>query len=346
MRRRSVRRSAPAGLTLRFARALSGSLLLALIACSGTEPPDDDPPADDPPDSDPPGTQIVFQASDDIHVVNADGSGLTRLTDHPDPDVVPSWSSDGRLIYFRSYRGGRGISDLYSMNPDGTDVRLVTDSVYSPYDVSPDGTRIAFGAQQVGAPGYPNLDLFVMKADGSERTLILDLPCPFVDEDCEQLNALDWSPDGQRIAYSARWPGHGGNVYGVIGIVNADGTGHRVLTSTAVRSTDPAWSPDGQRIVFSSGETGTIIPSGLDIKVINADGSGEIVVLESGADISSPSWSPDGQSIVFAQTVPQGFAPEPKPSELYVIHTDGTGLRRVIDAPGDEFAPDWNPAGP
>lgn len=323
-------------------RLLSGSLLLVVIACSGTEPPDDVPS--------PPGTEIVFQAKDstraDIYVVNADGSGLTRLTDYP--GGAPSWSGDGRQIYFlSSNREGHPGSGLYVMQPDGTDVRLVADSIGGLYAVSPDGTRIVFGAQQVGAPGYPNLDLFVMNVAGSERTLILDLPCPFLDAGCQQLNALAWSPDGQQIAYSARSPGHGGNVYGIIGIVNADGTGHRTLPTSGGRSSDPAWSPDGQRIVYSSGESATIpFPSGMDLEIINADGTGRIVVLESGgADITSPSWSPDMQFIVFARFSPAGWVPA-GPSEMFVVNVDGTGLRRVVDAPGEELAPDWNPAGP
>src|SRR6185295_9685629 len=77
-------------------RVLPGSLLLVLMACGGTEPPDEVPS--------PPGTEIVFQTKDstrnDIYVVNADGSGLTRLTDYP--GAAPSWSGDGRQIYFLS----------------------------------------------------------------------------------------------------------------------------------------------------------------------------------------------------------------------------------------------------
>jgi TolB protein len=320
-------------------KSLSGSLLLLLLACSGTEPPDDVPS--------PTGTEIVFQAiegtSADIYVVNADGSGLTRLTDYPGSDGAPTWSGDGRQIYFLSQRDGRNNVDLYAMKPDGTDVHLVVEGISGrfPYAVSPDGTRIAFGAGQDYNP-----DLFVMNVNGSERTLILDLPCPFIDSGCQRLNALDWSPDGQRIAYSASWPGHGGNVYGVIGILNADGTGHRLLNTSGGLSSDPAWSPDGQRIVYSHGEGTTIpYPSGMDLEIINADGTGRMVVLESGANITSPSWSPDMQSIVFAWFTPAGWVPA-GPSEMFVVNVDGTGLRRVTDTPGEELAPNWNPAQP
>jgi Tol biopolymer transport system component len=290
----------------------------------------------------PPGTEIVFESRDsttsNIYVVNADGSGLTRLT----AGGVPSWSGDGRQIYFASQGG------LYAMNADGTGVHLVVDSINGLYAVSPDGTRIAFGALAPPTAGstYPNVDLFVMHDDGSERTRIVDLPCDFIDYNCWNLEAMDWSPDGQRIAYSAGSFGHAGYVYGFIGIVNADGSGDGRLNTSNSRSTDPAWSPDGQRIVYASGDGSTIpYPTGLDLEIINADGTGRVVVLQSGAEITSPSWSPDGQSIVFARYTPAYWAPA-EPSEMLVINVDGTGLRSVADTPGEELAPDWNPAAP
>ena len=299
----------------------------------------------------PPGTEIVFQStqngSSDIYVANADGSGLTRLTGDQTGGSAPLWSGDGRQIYFLSSSPDQSISGLYVMNADGSNVHLVVEGIHTPYDISPDGTRIAVGA--VGPPtgsNYSNVDLFVMHADGSERTRILDLPCPYPDYTCRNIEAVAWSPDGQRIAYSAGSLGHGGSVYSIIGIVNVDGSGDRFLNTSRYRSADPAWSPDGQRIAYASGESETIpSPSGLDLEIINADGTGRMVVLESGVNITSPSWSPDGKSIVFARYSPAGWVPA-GPSEMFVVNVDGTGLRSVADTPGEELAPDWNPAKP
>ena len=290
----------------------------------------------------PVGTEIVFQAGDganaDIYIVNADGSGLIRLTDHPDADLAPTWSADGLQIYFLSHnREGRATSDLYAMNPDGTGVHLAVERVSEPYAVSPEGTRIAVGAVTPEQPPE-NVDLFVMNADGSGLTLIADLPCDIYRTRCEHLDAVAWSPDGRRIAYSASWPGHAFVTYSIVGVVNADGTGQQILSSE-LRSTDPAWAPDGQRIVFSSTlATASYDNRPIDLEIVNADGTGRTVLLDGDLDRTfntSPSWSPDGQSIVFVRL-----------GRLFEINVDGTGVRPVTDAPGAAFAPDWNPAGP
>jgi TolB protein len=299
----------------------------------------------------PPGTEIVFQSSDstdsDIYVANADGSGLTRLTDYPDADLSPSWSSDGRQIYFVSYnRNGAGSSGLYAMDADGGDVHLVVDSMGGPYSVSSDGRRIALAA--IAPLEFPrNTDLFVMNAEGSERSRLVDLPCDEYYTHCENLQAVDWSPDGQRIVYAACFAGHGSEDCN-IGVVNADGTGQRVLTNSGGSLAAPAWAPDGERIVFSSHGTRTSLLQPQDLEIINADGTGRMVLLGPVNALvnTSSSWSPDGQYIVFAQFIPSWLGPVPEQSDLFAINVDGTGLRRITTVPGGAFAPDWNPARP
>lgn len=81
----------------------------------------------------PDGKKIVFesviqqpQRYTDLYVVSADGSGLTRLTNHVEYDVDPSWSPDSSRIVFASTRSGNW--DLYIINADGTGLTQLTDN--------------------------------------------------------------------------------------------------------------------------------------------------------------------------------------------------------------------------
>ena len=67
-----------------------------------------------------------------IYRVNADGSGLKRLTDDPADDGLPTWSPDGRAIAFLSNRSGTW--GVWAMTPDGDDQQLLFE-----FEGSPDG---------------------------------------------------------------------------------------------------------------------------------------------------------------------------------------------------------------
>jgi Tol biopolymer transport system component len=82
----------------------------------------------------PTATQIAYEAAQgggkpDVYVMNADGSGRTRLTRNPSRDENPDWSPDGTQVAFYSERAGQ--AEIYIMNADGSkQVRVTRDPWY------------------------------------------------------------------------------------------------------------------------------------------------------------------------------------------------------------------------
>jgi Tol biopolymer transport system component len=60
----------------------------------------------------------------DIYVIPARGGAPRRITTHPADDLVPSWSRDGRFIYFGSRRSG--TSQIWKQSPQGGEPIQVT----------------------------------------------------------------------------------------------------------------------------------------------------------------------------------------------------------------------------
>jgi TolB protein len=104
----------------------------------------------------------------EIFVMNADGSGLERLTTAPGEDGWPAWSRDGSAIAFSSTRddhellGSDGpLFDVYVMKADGSDQRKVTEEFGQFLTWSPDGAFVL-----VSPGGY------VIRPDGSGRSTL------------------------------------------------------------------------------------------------------------------------------------------------------------------------------
>jgi hypothetical protein len=150
----------------------------------------------------------------------------------------PSPSPDGSRIAFEG-RGADGNRDIYVANRDGTGlVRLTSHPGVDDQPAwSPDGTRIAFRSLRSGWA-----DIWVMRADGSQPTRLTAYGEDEVRVPEDMHADPAWSPDGSRIAFART-----GGIGWFIGIMNADGSGHRWL-ETGQDDAEPAWRADGQAL--------------------------------------------------------------------------------------------------
>ncbi len=102
----------------------------------------------------PDGTRIVFEAAiagnTDVYVIGAEGGHLRQLTSEPSIEGVPSWSADGRWIYFSSTRAGM-IPDVWRVSSDGGQAtRLTQNGGFDPRE-SPDGRFLFYPTDIRGA---------------------------------------------------------------------------------------------------------------------------------------------------------------------------------------------------
>jgi len=188
---------------------------------------------------------------------------LVRLTETPGYDAEATVSPRGDRIVFTSTRNGD--LDIYTMNLDGTGVKQLTDGVG--YDggpfFSPDGSEIVFRAyhptdpkevsdyrgllaQHLIRPGV--LNLYVMKADGGDKRLVL--------ENGAANFAPYFFPDGDRIIFASNMHDETGRNFDLY-MIHKDGTGLERITYNDTFDGFPMFSPDGKRLVFASNRHNT-----------------------------------------------------------------------------------------
>ena len=250
--------------------------------------------------------RLVFDNTHDIWSVNADGTGLRRLTHAPWREFDPSWSPDGRLIAYRAEPHGH--PQVWVMNADGSGQRRLTrDGGFPAW--SPDGSMIAYAT--AGGP-FGRSSIALMTADGSRRRLV---------PHTKYGEYPSWSPDGQRIAFNSNVSGQG-----LMYIVDL-GTSRLVDLSAAGQGHEVAWSPDGRSILFASDRDH---PDNYnDIYEMHPDGSGVRRLTHVRAE--APAWSPDGRYIAFSA-----------PGGLGVMRADGSGVTFLpITGVGETASPDW-----
>jgi Tol biopolymer transport system component len=224
---------------------------------------------------------------------------------------------NGDIVFSRTVRNK---TDIWVIDRNtGEDHRLTRTK--RPREIQPDwnaaGNQVAYS--RCGRGEFSNCDIWVMNADGSEKTQLTSTPVPV------QETWPAWSPDGTMITYTS----NAEDVFQDVWVMNADGTNQTRLTMNKAFDAFPEWSPDGSKIAFTSDRDAVD-----DIWVMDPDGS-DPVRLTSGNRIDErPDWSPDSARIAFSRG-----------GNIWTIDAEGTNPTKLTDTMRHEFAPAFSPNG-
>jgi TolB protein len=284
---------------------------------------------------------------------------------------------NARIVFERDRDGWRGpeAPEIYSIWFDGNNLKRLTNNTTK--DTAPswsaDGRKIVYSGGDGRAPDSYKADIFVMKANGSDKTRITrerEIAGASTADDLQPA----FSPGGRQIVFVRNGPLADGHTLSNNDIYKIGTNGNNLTRLVNIPSLEyqygccPAWSPDGSKIVFYSEDY-----EDYRIDTIRPDGSNREFV----TDGFAPNWSPDGSQIVFSRggeiykrdangteekrlTTNEAYDSEPafSPSgtrivfssdrdgdyDLYIKDADGTDLRRLTNQPGDDHVPDWQPA--
>ena len=254
------------------------------------------------------------------------------------------FSSDGKKLIFQSTRDGHECDQIYTMNIDGSDVKMVstgegrtTCSYFFPGD-----KRILYSSTHLGGKQcpprpdfsqgyvwavYDSFDIFTAKPDGSDLKQLTNTRGYDAETTISRNGKLVFTSkrDGDLDIYT----------------MDRDGKNVKRLTNELGYDGGPFWSYDGKQIVYRAYHPQTekekadyiallkqnlIRPTVLEIWVMNADGSNKRQVTNLNKASFAPYFFPDGKRIIFASNVAD---PKGRDFDLYMINSDGSGMERI-----------------
>ena len=284
---------------------------------------------------------VMKSTSTEKHLAN-----IRRLTNEAGVQNAEAYFSfDGKKLTFQSTRPPYKCDQIFTMNLDGSDVRLVstgkgrtTCSYFLPGD-----RRILYASTHEGGPEcppppdmshgyvwavYKDYELYTAQADGTNVKRLTSNP----GYDAE----ATVSPDGKHIVWTSQRNGD-------LDIYTMDLDGNNVKRLTAETGYDGGafYSWDSNQIVYRAYHPsdakdverykdflaqGLVEGRTLELMLMNANGSGKRQLTRNGKVNFAPFFHPNGKQIVFSSNVndPRGRA-----FHLYLINTDGTGLEQV-----------------
>ncbi len=309
----------------------------------------------------------------DIYWQPVGGRNPVNLTqDSPADDTQPAFSPDGRQIAFRAERAGGGT---FVMGADGSSVRRLSDIGFNPA-WSPDGQEIVFATETITDPEvrYSSSQLWAVRLSRGQKRLLYkgdavqpswsphghriaywavaseggrrDLwtvsaqgshPAPVTNDNYYNWNPV-WSPDGKYLYFSSD---RGGSM-------NLWRVPMEEQTGQVLGPAEPVTTPSPYSGHVSFSRDGRLLAYAQELKIANVQKvafdpstgkvAGRPVAVTPGTtSVSSADVSTDGNWLVFVSLGKQ--------EDIFLIRTDGSGLRQLTKDVHRDRLPRWSPDG-
>ena len=256
-----------------------------------------------------------------VYTIPAQGGDTLAVTSDKATDWNPTWSPDGKYLYFASDRGGSMNLWRVPIDERSGKTRGPPEPIHLP---TPDLKQIsvAAGGREIAFSSVSVLEINIQTAtfDPAAGTIVRE-PA-WVTTGSRQYSSPDPSPDGRWVAF---YDVEHSDIY----VGHPDGTGLRQVTGDTAGDRVPRWSPDGHWIAFFS----TRSRKQSQIWEIRSDGSELRQVSYADSGLSYDAWSPDGTRMM-------GSMPLGGTGEVVIFDPSrpwASQPRQVLPAAGSEF---------
>jgi len=251
------------------------------------------------------------------------GRGAHQITDEMSRVISPSWSANGRSLFYVAPSGA--AMDLWQQRVDSTGapvgppVALTAGLGLRSAMLSPDGTKLAYsqGRSIANVWRVPIL---------SDREATWDDAQP-ITSDQNDIEFTDVSPNGTRLAISSNRAGS----FDLWSLPAAGGGEMQRLTTDPSQEWGPRWSPDGKTLAFYANRSGN-----RDIYTMPSQGGAWTQVTTNPQTDMNASWSPDGTELVYLGVPPAAGG-------VYVSPATAGGTARVVVSNLANPNSNWSP---